>query len=182
MNFLEILKRYEENLSKYDRFLPLEDIVCDRWELAESFGFGPGTSIYPSARLFGLSKLKVGSNVWIGPNVLLDATGDLSIGDWCSISSGVEIYTHESVGRALSGGEKEITRRDVKIGNRCHVGPGAKIFMGVHVPDGSIIGANACVYPRAFGEHEIMTRYVDNEDNSYKIPPCTRAHMPRSNL
>ena len=150
-DFGAMLKRTRENLQEHDRYLPFSDCTKDRWELSEFFGFGPGTSIYPSARLYGLSKLKVGSNVWIGPKVLLDATGGLLIGKWCSISSGVEIYSHSTVRSALTGGKHKYEYEMTEIGNRCFVGPGAVILYGTNLGPETVVRPNAVVsgaFPR----------------------------------
>src|SRR5438128_12362035 len=80
----------------YRRSLPFQDAVFDRWERAQRLGFGEGTSIYDSAAVFG--DVRVGRKTWIGANTLLDGSGGgLEIGDFCSVSSGVQIYTHDTV-------------------------------------------------------------------------------------
>jgi acetyltransferase-like isoleucine patch superfamily enzyme len=81
--------------ARWKRDLPLEELLFDRWERAANLGFGDGTSIYHSSYVFG--EVSVGRNTWIGPLVLLDGTGGLTIGDNCSISTGVQIYSHDTV-------------------------------------------------------------------------------------
>ena len=88
--------------AKFSRTLPFGDYVVDRWEKARLLGFGEGTSIYDSALVLG--DVSVGENTWIGPGTILDGTGGLSIGSFCSISAGVQIYTHDTVAWATSGG------------------------------------------------------------------------------
>src|SRR3954465_12163939 len=94
--------RREEVAARYRRTLPFGDYVVDRWEKAQALGFGEGSSIYDSALVLG--DVKVGCHTWIGPGVVLDGSGGLEIGDYCSISAGVQIYTHDSVAWATSGG------------------------------------------------------------------------------
>jgi len=77
---------------KWNRDLPLGELLFNRWERAESLGFGEGTSIYHNSYVYG--NVKVGKHTWIGPLTLLDGGGGLEIGDFCSISTGVQIYTH----------------------------------------------------------------------------------------
>ena len=53
-----------------------------------------------------IGDVKVGSHTWIGPNVILDGSGGgLEIGDYCSIDAGAQIYTHDTVMWAISGGQ-----------------------------------------------------------------------------
>jgi len=128
---------------RYERTLPLADYVVDRWQKAKALGFGEGTSIYDSSLVLG--SVKVGRNVWIGPFTVLDGSGGLVIGDNCSISAGVQIYTHDTVKWATSGGSAPVERATVTIGSRCYVGPNAIISKGVTIGDGCVIGANSLV-------------------------------------
>ena len=124
---------------KWDRDLPLEELLFDRWERAKQLGFGEGTSIYHNSYVYG--DVKVGKGTWIGPSTLLDGSGGLAIGDHCSISSGVQIYTHDTIEWALSGGTAEYKKAPVKIGSCCHIGSQTVIAKGVTIGDHSIIGA-----------------------------------------
>jgi acetyltransferase-like isoleucine patch superfamily enzyme len=128
---------------KWKRTLPFGDYIVDRWEKATLLGFGQGSSIYDSSLVLG--DVKVGMNTWIGPFTVLDGSGGLQIGDFCSISAGVHIYTHDSVQWALSGGKSEFIRRPTVIGSRCYIGPNTIISMGVEIGDGCVIGANSFV-------------------------------------
>src|SRR6476620_9274623 len=76
--------------ARYSRSLPMQDAFDDRWERARKLGFGEGASIYNSAGVFGT--VTVGAKTGIGPYVVLDGSGGLSIGSTCSISCGVHIY------------------------------------------------------------------------------------------
>jgi acetyltransferase-like isoleucine patch superfamily enzyme len=129
--------------SRWDRDLPFAELVVDRWERARSLGFGAGTSVYASAYLYG--DVRVGRDTWIGPFTLLDGSGGLIIGDWCSISAGVQIYTHDTVRRALTAGRAGPERAPVTIGSRVHIGAQSVVARGVTVEDGSVIGACAFV-------------------------------------
>ena len=128
---------------KYKRVLPLNELVTDRWEKATYLGFGKGSSIYDSSIVFG--DVKVGENTWIGPNTILDGTGGLSIGNNCSISAGVHIYSHHTVKWALSGGKSPYEYAQTAIGNCCFIGPQAIIQSGVTIGNHCIIAANSFV-------------------------------------
>jgi acetyltransferase-like isoleucine patch superfamily enzyme len=142
--FKKLGKKLDSNfLSKLNRSLPFAELVFDRWERAEKLGFGKGTSIYDSAIIFG--KVLVGENSWIGPNTILDGSGNLSIGSNCSISAGVQIYTHDTVKWAISGGVDNYEYAETVIGNNTYIAPNCIIAKGVTLGDGIIVGANSFV-------------------------------------
>jgi acetyltransferase-like isoleucine patch superfamily enzyme len=136
-------ERQRAFLNDWQRSLPFGDEIVDRWQKAIALGFGEGTSIYDSAIVIG--DVTVGANTWIGPNVLLDGSGGLAIGDNCSVSAGVQIYTHDSVKWALSGGRAEYERAAVKIGSNTYIGPMTIVTRGVTIGDRCLIGANSIV-------------------------------------
>lgn len=137
------LSRRREVDASYKRTLPFADYIVDRWEKAKELGFGEGTSIYDSALVLG--DVQVGNKTWIGPSVVLDGSGGLEIGSFCSISSGVQIYSHDSVKWAISGGAAPYEYARTTIGNNCYIGPNTIIAKGVSIGDGCIIGASSLV-------------------------------------
>lgn len=128
---------------EYNRVLPFGDYFSDRWEKAKYLGFGEGTSVYDNVIIIG--NVSVGKNTWIGPNVILDGSGGLEIGDNCSISTGVQIYSHDSVKWAISGGTEEYEYDKTIIESNCYLGPNVIISKGIIIKKGTIIGANSFV-------------------------------------
>ena len=128
---------------KWNRDLPLEELLFDRWERAQQLGFGEGTSIYHNSYVYG--DVKVGKNTWIGPFTILDGSGGLEIGSNCSVSSGVQIYSHDTVMWALSEGKAEYERRPVRIGDCCYIGSQTVITKGVAIGSYTVIGALSLV-------------------------------------
>lgn len=132
-----------EKRAKYSRRVGLGDLITDRSENAGECGFGEGSSMYDNVLVIG--DVKVGKSVWIGPNTVLDGSGGLEIGDFVSISAGVQIYTHHTVEWANSGGKAPSERATTKIGSNVYIGPNAVIQMGVTIGDGAVIGAMSLV-------------------------------------
>ena len=110
----------------WNRVLPFEELLFDRWEKANFLKAKKGSSVYHNNYIYG--KVIIGKKTWIGPYTLLDGSGGtLKIGDYCSISSGVQIYTHQTVKWALTGGkasyEKNKTNSITRIvkSSRCRL-------------------------------------------------------------
>ena len=137
------LTRRAEVHERWNRTLPFADYVVDRWEKARILGFGEGSSIYDSSLVLG--DVKVGNNTWIGPFTVLDGQGGLEIGSNCDISAGVQIYSHNTARRALSGGQLPIDKASTRIGSNCYIGPNTIVAMGVIIGDNCVIGAGSLV-------------------------------------
>ena len=143
---LELLhkKLRNEMKKKWKRILPFDELLFDRWEKAKYVKAGKKSSIYENSYIYG--NVSIGKNTWIGPFTLLDGSGGkLTIGDNCSISSGVQIYTHNSVNWALTGGRANYEKKPVKIESCCYLGPSTIVTMGSRVGKCSIIGAHSLV-------------------------------------
>ena len=95
---------------------------------------------------WGVGSPIVGAGTWIGAVTVIDGSGGLTIGEGCDISSGVQIYTHSSARRCVSGRRyNEVEREPVHIGDRVFIGAGAVVNMGVTIGDEAVIGAGAVV-------------------------------------
>ena len=130
-------------LMNFNRSLPFNETFIDRWDRAKKLGFGENTSIYDSSVVLG--NVKVGKNVWIGPFTIIDGSGDIKVGDFCTISAGVHIYSHDNVKQTLSSGKIAIERSPVSIGNNVYIGPNAIITKGISIGNCCVIGAGAFV-------------------------------------
>lgn len=130
-------------LNDLKRLPPLADLFVDRWERAEMLGFGKGTNIYDNSLVIG--DVRIGKECWIGPNTILDGSGGLFIGDYCTISAGVQIYTHDNVKQTLSSKRLPIERMPTTIGQNVYIAPNAIITKGVEIADYCVIATGALV-------------------------------------
>jgi UDP-3-O-[3-hydroxymyristoyl] glucosamine N-acyltransferase len=114
--------------TQYNRRVSIGDLLTERSDNAAMDGFGEGTIMYDNVLVLG--EVKVGRHTWIGPGCILDGSGGgLEVGDFCSISSGVQIYTHHTVKRSVSLGVEPVDYAPTKIGNDVYIGPNAVIQM-----------------------------------------------------
>lgn len=144
----------EETDQNWERVLPVGELLVDRWEKAAYLNFGEKTSIYDSSIVMG--NVFVGKETWIGPGTLLDGTGgQIRIGDHCDISAGVQIYTHDTVKRCLSGGRAEVEKGDVSIGDNCYIAPMSLIARGVKIGSRCVVAAHSFVKD-SFGSCSII--------------------------
>ncbi len=142
--FLALKSKLDSGFRKdFNRSIPFADLLFDRWDKAKMLGFGKGTSIYDSSYVFG--NVTIGENTWVGPFTILDGTGNLEIGSNCSIGASVQIYTHDSMEWAVTGGKAPYIYEPTKIGNNCFIAPNILITKGVVLGDGCIVGANSFV-------------------------------------
>jgi acetyltransferase-like isoleucine patch superfamily enzyme len=138
--------------SKYKRVNPFNEDLFE-WEEKGEYFNSEGTRIYDSATIMG--DVKFGKNCWVGPFVMLDGTGGLTIGDWVDFSSGVKIFSHDTVKRALTGGKHPTEYAPVGIGSNCFIGTDTVILKGVNIGNHSVIAANSLVN-KSFTDYSIV--------------------------
>lgn len=138
------LRLRNETMEKYGRVNPLNEDLTD-WKERGDFLFGKGKNItvYNTCSLAG--DVEVGENTWIGPFTAIDGGGKVRIGANCSISSGVQIVSHDSVKWALSGGKHPYEYGAISIGNNCFIGTNAMVTKGVTIGKHCLVGAGAIV-------------------------------------
>ena len=181
---LKLVRQFLHELShrkkdQFDRRVSVGDLLTERGDNAAMYGFGEGTTMYDNVLVLG--DVKVGRNTWIGPDCILDGSGGgLEIGDYCSISAGVHIYSHDTVHWSLSGGKLPVRRKPVRIGERVYIGPHSIVVAGVTVGRKSVIGANSFVNrdvaEGAFvaGSPAVVVGRVEGEDENVTMVPVTR--------
>ncbi|MEB3286045.1 MAG: acyltransferase [Vampirovibrionales bacterium] len=165
----------QDTFTQYHRINPFYEDLFD-WKERGEFLFGPGKNITVYNTCSVVGDVQVGANTWIGPYTALDGTGGIKIGSFCSVSSGVNILTHDTVKWALTGGKAAYDFAPVEIGDCCFIGTGAVIMKGVTVGHHCVIGAGAIVtkdipdFSIVFGVPAKITGQVvvDNDTVAYQ--------------
>lgn len=157
MSWEDVIRILEEKenkmMSDWQRTLPRFEHFNDRWEKAKRLNFDEGANIYDSSYVFG--DVKVGEKTWVGPFTLLDGTGGLSIGKYCNISAGVQIYTHSSMAWVLTGGKAQYEHQSTQIGDCVYIGSQSIIDKGVTIGAHSVVAANSYVN-KSFPEYSVI--------------------------
>lgn len=147
--FIELLRQARRKSEvdmrrRFNRSMPFADALFDRWERARALGFAEGASVYDSALIYG--EVSVGGHSWIGPNVLLDGgEAPVRIGAYCSLAGGSQVYTHDTVLWALSGGTLGKRTGPVSIGDCVYIGAQTLILPNVRIGDRCLVAANSLV-------------------------------------
>ncbi|MEK9613580.1 MAG: acyltransferase [Flavobacteriaceae bacterium] len=129
--------------AKYSRVNPFIEDLTD-WKERGKYLFGKeNVTVYGSSNISG--NIEVGENTWIGPYTALDGSGGLIIGKNCSISSKVNIVSHDTIKWALSGGLEGYEHAPIRIGDNCFIGTGAFIGKGVSIGNNCLVAANSVV-------------------------------------
>jgi len=134
----------QETYKEFKRINPFYEDLFD-WKDRGAFwcDSAKNITIYNSTTVIG--EVDIGDNTWIGPFCSLDGGGGLTIGKYCSISTGCQIVTHDTVRWALSAGKLPYEYAPIKIGDCCFIGSHAVITKGVTIGDHCLIGAGAVV-------------------------------------
>ncbi len=104
----------------------------------------PANSYNPFCWITGTPE--IGSDVWIGAFTLIDGQGGLKIGRGCNISSGVQILSHSTVRRCVTGRQySAVDQKATELGEFVFVGANAVIQMGAKIGHHSVVGAGAVV-------------------------------------
>lgn len=91
-NCMRLLR--DEMRERYNRVLPSEEYIFNRFNKAAYLKCGKNTSIYDTFVVMG--EVEIDDNVWVGSYTLLEgANAKLKIGNYVSINAGVMIYTYD---------------------------------------------------------------------------------------
>jgi acetyltransferase-like isoleucine patch superfamily enzyme len=130
--------------AKFKRINPSYEDLFDWKERGQFWSGGDKTiTIYNSTTVVG--DVEIGKHTWVGPFCSLDGSGGLSIGEYCSLSAGSQIVTHDTVKWSLSGGIQAYEHAPIRIGNCCFIGSHAVITKGVTIGNHCVVGAGSVV-------------------------------------
>lgn len=92
-------------------------------------------------------KVSIGSQTFLGPNVIIYGHGNVSIGNDCLIAMGCKIISsnHEITLKHNNIRNGDIVKKATIIGNDVWLGADVIVLAGVAIGDGCIIGAGAIV-------------------------------------
>lgn len=115
-----------------------------QYNLNSGFRFN-GTHIY----FYGKGKLAVGTNSYIGSFSTIQLHEDcmVSIGNGCSISHNVRMYTSSKLPDYDFSDKNNVPEKkgNIEIGNYVWIGANVFINPGIKIGDNSVIGANSVI-------------------------------------
>jgi acetyltransferase-like isoleucine patch superfamily enzyme len=119
--------------------------------ILRAFGaeLGEGAVVRPPLHLLNtghdLSQLRIGERAWIGPDVLLDLSAPLRIGDRATLSARTSIVTHLDVGASRLRSVYPHVEGPVTIGDDVYLGTAVVVLHGVEIGAGALVAAGAVV-------------------------------------
>jgi acetyltransferase-like isoleucine patch superfamily enzyme len=118
-------------------------------ERASLFGLPKNCRMREGAKIISPEKLKCGESVYIGENVILDASGGLEIGAHTTIAASALVWSHSShkVNKTLKNvkSSKLIERKKTVIGEGCFISGPSVILAGIKIGDRAVIGPMSIV-------------------------------------
>lgn len=90
--------------------------------------------------------LVIGSDVYIGPGVILGVGGTIRIGDGCQFGANVTLIAeNHAITDELELKDGAVSRRGIEIDDNCWLGHGVTVLDGVRLGPGCVVGAGSVV-------------------------------------
>lgn len=93
----------------------------------------------------GLSRLKIGNNVYMGPGIFIDLAAPVTLEAESVLAPRVMILTHGDVGNRMLAGFIKRKEGPVTLKRGCWIGATAVILPGITIGEGAIVGTGAVV-------------------------------------
>lgn len=130
-------------------FRQFTDKLLTDSERAAYYGLPEGCRMRENAKIICPEKLKCGKYVYIGENVILDASGGLEVGTHTTFAAGVFIWTHTShkanIAMANYPSSGMIMRKPTKIGSGVFIGGPSVVVSGASIGDRTVVLPMSCV-------------------------------------
>ena len=108
--------------------------------------FTQGCWLWPIDAAFGGTRIKIGSGNYFNRNLMIDACGQVEIGDGNMFGPDVYIAdSNHTFGGGVAPHKLPMDVGKVKIGSNCWIGAHAVILKDVDLGDGCVVGAGAVV-------------------------------------
>ena len=132
--------RFNYLISRYDRPTaimllvkqaerPLKALIYLGVEVGTEVRIRPGLTVLPGeGHELGL---RIGSNVFIGSDVLIDVTAPIDIGDDVTVSAGTQLWTHRNVGTGPLSGRLPPKASGLLVGAGSYLGARATVLESV---------------------------------------------------
>jgi acetyltransferase-like isoleucine patch superfamily enzyme len=141
--------------------------------LLKSFGASIGKNVSISGPLFienadqkgDFSYLTVGANTYLGKNLFLDLTSNITIEDNCAIAHSVIFLTHADPGERPMRQYYKRKVAPINIGRGSWIGAGAIILPGITIGKLCVIGAGTIVTKDLPDSTRIITKIIYEEKN-----------------
>ena len=137
-----LLKLYKVAKKEYD--MDVYNSFKQKYSIPKSFRFN-GEHI----KIYGKGKLNIGENSYVGSfsTLQLDENHKIEIGNGCSISHNVRMYTTSVSPDYDFSNKQNIPKKsgDIIIGNYVWIGANVFINPGIVIGDNAVIGANSVI-------------------------------------
>lgn len=119
---------------------------------------GEGIVIHMDARIRNIDKLFLGDRSRIGECVMIQAGGEIEIGEDVLIGPGAKIWSanHGFSDTSIPIQDQEYENKKVIIGDGCWIGANAFIMPGVNLGTGCIVAAGSVVGAKDYPANKII--------------------------
>lgn len=119
---------------------------------------GTGLMIYPDVRIYGAGNLSVGNNCRFGSHTMLQANGEIEMGDDVLLGPDVKIWSvnHASALLDVPIFEQGYEHKKVVIGNGVWIGANAFVMPGAYIGDHCIVAAGSVVAGKAIEPYSVV--------------------------